>query len=394
MKTAIAEPAPAGASAPALNAAAVGNPPPAGALPGKLFAIALAGGVAVCYARWWAAMDGYEVVILALVAAGLVYAGNAWPPLRAFMAGTGAVASLLCWQLGRDIGGAVAVDNLASGPVSQPVLLGSGALIGVATLASIAGWVGQRARLAAIGRAATWSGLGLAAAAFLTRWYESYRIGAGMGHIPVSNLYEVFVVFIILTGLMMLYMASRYRAAGFTVFTLPLLCAAYAFLFWYGGARGAGAITPLIPALQSYWMKLHVPANFLAYGAFSIAAMLGGARLLSGRRFMRSRMPDPAWIDEAVYRAIASGFACFTVATILGALWAAEAWGGYWSWDPKETWALAVWLNYAAWLHLRMLGKVSARVLAWWAVAGLFVTLFAFLGVNMYLAGLHSYGSL
>ncbi len=187
MKTAIAEPAPAGASAPALNAAAVETRHRRDALPGKLFAIALAGRGRRCYARWWAAMDGYEAVILALAAAGLVGATTRGAP-RAFMAGTGAVASLLCWQLGRDIGGAVAVDNLASGPVSQPVLLGSGALIGVATLASIAGWVGQRARLAAIGRAATWSGLGLAAAAFLTRWYESYRIGAGMGHTGQQSL--------------------------------------------------------------------------------------------------------------------------------------------------------------------------------------------------------------
>jgi len=88
------------------------------------------------------------------------------------------------------------------------------------------------------------------------------------------------------------------------------------------------------------------------------------------------------------------GFAFFTLATILGALWAAEAWGGYWSWDPKETWALIVWLNYAAWLHMRLTKGWRGNPMAIWAIVGLFVTLFAFLGVNMFLSGLHSYGEL
>ncbi len=99
-------------------------------------------------------------------------------------------------------------------------------------------------------------------------------------------------------------------------------------------------------------------------------------------------------IDDVMHKSIALGFAFFTIATVLGAMWAAEAWGGYWSWDPKETWALIVWLNYAAWLHLRLTKGWRGRPLAWWAVVGLFVTTFAFLGVNMFLSGLHSYGEL
>jgi len=95
-----------------------------------------------------------------------------------------------------------------------------------------------------------------------------------------------------------------------------------------------------------------------------------------------------------MYKSIAVGFAFFTIATILGALWAAEAWGAYWSWDPKETWALIVWLNYAAWLHMRQMKGLRGAPLAWWALAGLLVTTFAFLGVNMFLSGLHSYGQL
>jgi cytochrome c-type biogenesis protein CcsB len=107
-----------------------------------------------------------------------------------------------------------------------------------------------------------------------------------------------------------------------------------------------------------------------------------------------SRLPSYDLLDDVMYKSIALGFAFFTIATILGALWAAEAWGGYWSWDPKETWALIVWLNYAAWLHMRMTKGWKGTPMAWWSVIGLFVTLFAFLGVNMFLSGLHSYGEL
>ncbi|HPY39273.1 MAG TPA: cytochrome c biogenesis protein CcsA, partial [Thiolinea sp.] len=104
--------------------------------------------------------------------------------------------------------------------------------------------------------------------------------------------------------------------------------------------------------------------------------------------------PSFEMLDDITYKSIALGFAFFTIATILGAMWAAEAWGGYWSWDPKETWALIVWLNYAAWLHFRFSKGLRGTQMAWWAVIGLFITLFAFLGVNMFLSGLHSYGEL
>jgi cytochrome c-type biogenesis protein CcsB len=141
-------------------------------------------------------------------------------------------------------------------------------------------------------------------------------------------------------------------------------------------------------------MKLHVPANFIGYGAFSIAAMLGAGYLLAARGILASRLPKLEVIDDIMYKVIAVGFAFFTIATILGAMWAADAWGGYWSWDPKETWALIVWLNYAAWLHIRLVKGLRGPMLAWWALVGLLVTTFAFLGVNMFLSGLHSYGTL
>jgi cytochrome c-type biogenesis protein CcsB len=148
-------------------------------------------------------------------------------------------------------------------------------------------------------------------------------------------------------------------------------------------------------------MKIHVPANFVGYGGFAIAAMLGVAFLIRGRldrtrpdAGITRRIPSTDTLDGVMYKAIALGFAFFTIATVLGAMWAAEAWGGYWSWDPKETWALIVWLNYAAWLHMRFTKGWRGASMAWWAVVGLFITTFAFLGVNMFLSGLHSYGEL
>ena len=175
-----------------------------------------------------------------------------------------------------------------------------------------------------------------------------------------------------------------------------VVSAAVIFLLWYTFDRQANEIQPLIPALQSYWMKIHVPANFIGYGAFALAAMIGVAYLLRVRKAgdTPSLLPPPEVLDDLMYKSIALGFAFFTIATVLGAMWAAEAWGGYWSWDPKETWALIVWLNYAAWLHLRLTKGWRGRAMAWWAIVGLFVTLFAFLGVNMFLSGMHSYGGL
>ena len=128
-----------------------------------------------------------------------------------------------------------------------------------------------------------------------------------------------------------------------------------------------------------------------------MAAMLGVAQLMvirSTEKGKASRLPDSAAIEEIMYKAIAVGFLFFTIATILGALWAKAAWGGYWSWDPKEVWALVVWLNYATWLHLRLVVGWRGKILAWWAIIGLFITAFAFVGVNMFLSGLHSYGEL
>ncbi|QEY23608.1 c-type cytochrome biogenesis protein CcsB [Neisseria animalis] len=231
----------------------------------------------------------------------------------------------------------------------------------------------------------------------LVRWHESYLLRPDAGHIPVSNLYEVFILFLVITALMYLYYERKFAVQKLGGFVYTFMAAVVAFVLWYSISREAHTIQPLIPALQSWWMKIHVPTNFIGYGAFCIAAMLGIAELWAIRSEesgKKSWLPPSQVIEEVMYKAIAVGFLFFTIATILGALWAADAWGRYWSWDPKETWAFIVWLNYAVWLHLRLVAGWRGRVLAWWAIIGLFVTAFAFIGVNMFLSGLHSYGTL
>lgn len=243
-----------------------------------------------------------------------------------------------------------------------------------------------------MGTGLSWSAAFAGFVGLLVRWHESYLLRPDAGHIPVSNLYEVFILFMVIMGVMYVYYEKKFAMHKLGVFVYALMCVLVSFTLWYSLKRGAHEIQPLVPALQSWWMKIHVPANFIGYGAFCLAAAFGVAQLfaLRGSAFL----PNADHIEEAMYKAIAVGFLFFTIATILGAFWAADAWGRYWSWDPKETWAFIVWLNYAIWLHMRLVAGWRGKVLAWWAIIGLFITAFAFVGVNMFLTGLHSYGRL
>ena len=359
-----------------------------------LYALVVLAAAGVAYSRYGHAMDGYEQGILAGSALGLIALGWFWKSWQWYFPLSGALA----------LGGlALYGDDLARGQTSfglKFLLSSQSAIMWMCFLyflATAVYWLGLLRRsdfLNRVGSGLTWAATVLGLTGLFVRWGESYLIGADVGHIPVSNLYEVFVLFCLITALMYLYYEARYQARQMGAFVLVVISAAVGFILWYTFDRQAHEIQPLIPALQSWWMKIHVPANFVGYGAFALSAMLGVAELLAMRGILTSRLPKPEVIDEVMYKAIAVGFLFFTIATVLGAMWAADAWGGYWSWDPKETWALIVWLNYAAWLHVRLVKGWRGAVLAWWAVIGLFVTSFAFIGVNMFLTGLHSYGTL
>ena len=424
-----------------------------------LFALLLIGGAAFVWQRYGAAMDGYERGILIAALPSLIALGWFWGPLRTLSLGVGA-ATLAAIGLylrhtdgfGADLAAADQVFWLKYLLSSQSAILWMGVLVLMSTIAYWIGLLAGGETAQRVGSWLAWGAVFMALVGTFVRWFESHQIGPDIGHIPVSNLYEVFVLFIWLTTLIYLYYERHYATRALGGFVMLIVSAAVGFLTWYTLARGAHEIQPLVPALQSWWMKIHVPANFVGYGTFALAAMValaylvktapprslwigligvpGGVmlvlagfwafgdvtpqvaqalvktmRMLGGclalfaftilaRGVIGARTPAPEVLDDVMYRAIALGFAFFTIATILGAFWAAEAWGGYWSWDPKETWALIVWLNYAAWLHMRLMKGLRGRVAAWWALIGLVVTTFAFLGVNMFLTGLHSYGEL
>ena len=417
-----------------------------------LFAALVIAGGAFAFSRYSGAMDGYEKVILLLTLPSAIALGWFWRPLRVLM-GVVAAASLLgIYAYQGDLASAEKVFWLKYFLSSQSAILWMSVLFFMSTAFYWLGIFakGESSTMELIGSRLAWVAVGMALVGTMLRWYESYLLGADIGHIPVSNLYEVFVLFCWMTAAFYLYFEAQYNTRSLGAFVMLVVSAAVGFLLWYTVVREAHEIQPLVPALKSWWMKLHVPANFIGYGTFALAAMVafaylikaqaqetrwykliplwllgivlcfepvvfrtkatqsGGsywavyfgiaalivASILLGRKRIAARLPALSVLDDVMYKSIAVGFAFFTIATVLGALWAAEAWGGYWSWDPKETWALIVWLNYAAWLHMRLMKGLRGTVAAWWALAGLAVTTFAFLGVNMFLSGLHSYGTL
>lgn len=359
-----------------------------------LYALIVFAGSIFAFVKYSQYMDIYEVSFLFGAAALASYLGWRWKGLGKLVLAVGIISVFSISLYNGEQAKATQVFLLKFLISSQSAIMWMNVLF---VLAMVTYWFALYKRSDFAGKVAsalTWSAVLFGFVGLMVRWYESYLIAPDVGHIPISNLYEVFILFCLITSLLYLHYEQKLNTKQLGGFVLLVINAAVGFILWYTFDRQAHNIQPLVPALQSYWMKIHVPANFVGYGAFSLAAMVSAAYLLADRGILASRLPSLDVLDDLMYKSIAVGFAFFTIATILGAMWAAEAWGGYWSWDPKETWALIVWLNYAAWLHLRMVKGLRGPLLAWWSLIGLLITTFAFLGVNMFLSGLHSYGTL
>jgi cytochrome c-type biogenesis protein CcsB len=240
--------------------------------------------------------------------------------------------------------------------------------------------------------------VGVETAAILLRWYESYQLG--IGRAPLTNLYESLVFFALTIAVVYLLMERKFgiKTAGAFVTPFPFLIMAYASL-------NPNEIQPLVPALQSNWLISHVVTCFIGYAAFAVSfgvsflylfkvrAEQGPAQSKKGNTFL-NYLPAADLLDEVGYKTIAIGFPLLTIGIITGAFWANVAWGTYWSWDPKETWSLIVWLIYAAYLHARITKGWKGKKAALLSIVGFSATIFCYLGVNLVLSGLHSYGGM
>ncbi|MDK9718576.1 MAG: c-type cytochrome biogenesis protein CcsB [Trichlorobacter sp.] len=267
----------------------------------------------------------------------------------------------------------------------------------LSTLAFFGYLASRNSKVGLAGSILAWAGFAVQTVATGLRWKESYDMG--MGHAPLSNLYESVVFFawsiVLIFGI--IDAKYKYRIIGAFVMPFALLSMAWGQLYL------PTDINPLMPALQSNWLLYHVLTCFLGYAAFAVACGVSIMYLIKAKFEEKgndaagsviAHFPPTKILDDLNYKAIMVGFPLLTLGIITGAAWANYAWGTYWSWDPKETWSLIVWFVYAAFLHARFTKGWVGKRAAWLSIIGFAATIFCYLGVNLLLSGLHSYGSL
>jgi cytochrome c-type biogenesis protein CcsB len=228
--------------------------------------------------------------------------------------------------------------------------------------------------------------------------------GLSVSRVPWGNMYEfaVSVCLIAVAAYLVVLLRQPLRYLGAFVL-LPVVL-----LLGLAGTVLYTAPGPLVPALDSYWLKIHVSAAILATGIFLVGFTTSVLYLLRERYERRTqaaqpvrfpttlgvRLPAADVLERGTFRVIAFGFPIWTFAVIAGAIWAEAAWGRYWAWDPKETWAFIAWVIYAAYLHARSTTGVRGRAAVGLAVLAWAAMMFNLFGVNMLISGLHSYAGL
>lgn len=237
-------------------------------------------------------------------------------------------------------------------------------------------------------RAALWiagAGLAVHTVGIGVRWIRT-------GHGPYLGFYEVSSLMAWITVAFLIWLVWRYpgfRAAGIAVMPVALLM--------MGGAMLVSKESePVAGALASVWLIVHVVFANLAYGAYVAAFALAAAFLMRdyGRdggklKTLLAKLPEQTVIDDLTYRFVGVGFISQGIMIASGAIWANEAWGRYWAWDPMETWSLIAWAVYAIYLHLRLTLGWGGRRAAWVAVISLFVIVFSLLGVPLVYESIH-----
>jgi cytochrome c-type biogenesis protein CcsB len=227
----------------------------------------------------------------------------------------------------------------------------------------------------------------------------SRGLGSDPIRVPWGNMYEFTLAGSLGVTVIYLLLLRKYdlRWMGLLVTAFEVVILMLAVLLLYVPAG------PLVPALHSYWLAIHVTAAILASGAFAVAAMASALYLIKsraeGRGTMRpngylARLPEVAVLDRVSYRVVAFGFPIWTFAALVaGPIWAEYAWGSYWNWDPKEVWAFITWVIYAAYLHARATAGWKGKAAAAIALIGFASLLFNFVGINYFFGAgsMHSY---
>lgn len=263
-------------------------------------------------------------------------------------------------------------------------------IYGLAVILYVVSWIFRKPSAWGAANGVMVIGAGGNLAGFVLRWIESHQMG--FGRAPLSNLYESLIFFSLCIAVTHLYIVFKYkiRIIGVVAAPLAFLSMAYASL-----PKVSDAIMPLIPALQSNWLIAHVMTCFFGYAAFAVAfgvSILFLARLNNkeGAAGILSMIPDTELLDELTHQLVMFGFLFLTIGIITGAVWANQAWGRYWGWDPKETWSLITWLIYATLLHARLMRGWKGKRIAILSCVGFIAVMFTYFGVNL-LPGLHSY---
>ena len=229
-------------------------------------------------------------------------------------------------------------------------------------------------------------GLAVHTAALILRTIES-------GHAPITNMYETlsFLAWSAILAYVIMEGKFKIRTAGpnFKLIVIGLMALASSPLM-------PSDATPLVPALQSYWLWLHVSVTLLGEAFFAVAFVTSIMYLIADAREKKGTAKEEAIssekLDSISYRSVAIGFPLFTLGgLVFGMVWAYKAWGTYWSWDPKEVWSLITWFVFALYLHTRVVMGWKGRRSAIIAILGLLAALFTYFGVNYLLSGLHSY---
>ncbi|MEJ5172730.1 MAG: c-type cytochrome biogenesis protein CcsB [Hydrogenothermaceae bacterium] len=337
--------------------------------------------------------------------------------------------------------------SIMSGKVSNVLIFQiAGFIYGISALLYIFQFFFKSEKIGKIATLTAFLGWITSTIGLFVRGIESYNLG--IFHPPWTNLYESLMFFPWLAVGLYLYIEREYKTRFIGAFFLPIV----AFLVIWGHKFNTD-INPLVPALRSYWLYLHVIASFIGYAGFTVAfgssfaylikenfkedvriiplhiggfilsgilSLIFGYLTLHGAKDIKTliigvifiavliaflyfatfvlkpigkTLPTENILSEIAFKAVAISFPIWTASIMLGGAWANEAWGSYWSWDPKETWALIVWLFFAAYIHGKTIGKWKGRTSAWIAVAGFIMLLICYFGVNLYFPGLHSYAT-